>query len=108
MRTLRHCIGGFFIALDERRVPIAMARASWQLGSWGPFQDAYIEGFAAGSDERTKYGGNDDSHSCGTLKYARIEFAGFKLLNDSELNGLTVTRPSLEDVYLELTEGGLP
>src|SRR4029453_8646386 len=39
--------GGFFIALDERRVPIAMARASWQLGSWGPFQDAYIEGFAA-------------------------------------------------------------
>ncbi len=52
--------------------------------------ETYIEGFAAGSDERTKYGGNDDSHSCGTLKYARIEFAGFKLLNDSELNGLTV------------------
>lgn len=52
--------------------------------------EAYIEGFAAGSDERTKYGGTDDSHDCGKLKYARIEFAGFKLLNDSELNGLTL------------------
>jgi hypothetical protein len=47
INPLDDSFGGFFIALDERRVPIAMARASWQLGSWGPFQDAYIEGFAA-------------------------------------------------------------
>ncbi len=30
---------------------------------------------------------------------------GWALDRDLELNGLTVTRPSLEDVYLELTEG---
>ncbi len=52
--------------------------------------ETYLEGFTAGSDERTKYGGTDDAHDCGSLQYARIEFAGFKLLNDSELNGLTV------------------
>lgn len=50
----------------------------------------YVEGFVAGIDENTKYGGTEDSHSCGRLRYVRIEFAGFKLRNDSELNGLTV------------------
>jgi hypothetical protein len=49
-----------------------------------------IEGFVVGSDARTLYGGADDSHNCGTLKYVRIEYAGFKLLNNSELNGLTL------------------
>lgn len=49
-----------------------------------------IEGFVVGSDQRTLYGGGDDAHDCGTLKYVRIEFAGFKLLNNSELNGLTL------------------
>jgi hypothetical protein len=47
INPLDDSFGGFFIALDERRVPIVMARGSWQLGSFGPFQDAYIEGFAA-------------------------------------------------------------
>jgi hypothetical protein len=47
INPLDDSFGGFFIALDERRVPIAMVRTSWQLGSWGPFQDAYIEGFVA-------------------------------------------------------------
>ena len=49
-----------------------------------------VEGFFATSgDERTKYGGEDDAHDCGKLKYARIEFAGFELSEDNELNGLT-------------------
>src|SRR5262245_32598988 len=47
INPLDDSFGGFFIALDERRVPIVMARGSWQLGSWGPFEDAYVEGFAA-------------------------------------------------------------
>jgi hypothetical protein len=47
INPLDDSFGGFFIALDERRVPLAMARASWQLGSHGPFQDAFIEGFVA-------------------------------------------------------------
>ncbi|WNG43181.1 hypothetical protein F0U60_03010 [Archangium minus] len=50
-----------------------------------------VEGFFSTSgDERTKYGGEDDTHDCGKLKYARIEFAGFELAEDNELNGLTV------------------
>ncbi|QAT88914.1 hypothetical protein EJ065_7391 [Corallococcus coralloides] len=50
-----------------------------------------IEGFFATSgDTRTKYGGGDDAHDCGKLKYARIEFAGYELAEDNEINGLTV------------------
>ena len=47
INPLDDSFGGFFIALDERRVPIAMVRSSWQLGSYGPFQDAFAEGFVA-------------------------------------------------------------
>ncbi|MCY1032992.1 hypothetical protein OV207_16090 [Corallococcus sp. BB11-1] len=50
-----------------------------------------VEGFFATSgDVKTKYGGTDDAHDCGKLKYARIEFAGYELAEDNELNGLTV------------------
>ena len=35
INPLDDSFGGFFIALDERRVPIAMARGSWQLGLVG-------------------------------------------------------------------------
>lgn len=38
------------------------------------------------------YGGSDpddDNWSCGTLKYVRIEFAGYQVVQDKELNGLT-------------------
>ncbi len=49
-----------------------------------------IEGFVTNSqDENTKYGGTDDTHDCGKLKYARIEFAGYQLAPGNELNGLT-------------------
>lgn len=36
------------------------------------------------------YGGEDPDHNCGTLMYLRIEFAGFTLSVDNELNGLTL------------------
>lgn len=39
--------GGFFIDLDERRVPLNMLRTSLDLGSFGPFDQAFIEGYAA-------------------------------------------------------------
>jgi hypothetical protein len=48
-----------------------------------------IEGFPAGT-AGTTYGGADATHDCGAIKYARIEFAGFQLAVDNELNGLTV------------------
>lgn len=50
----------------------------------------YVEGFPAGESDDTKYGGTDDAHDCGRLEFVRIEFAGFQLAPDNELNGLTV------------------
>src|SRR5207249_954160 len=35
--------GGFFIALDERRVPLDMFRASYRFGQIGPVSDAFLE-----------------------------------------------------------------
>jgi hypothetical protein len=49
-----------------------------------------IEGFADTFGERIRYGGTDAAHDCGKLKYARIEYAGFLLSTDNELNGLSV------------------
>jgi hypothetical protein len=48
-----------------------------------------IEGFPATQPGIT-YGGTDEAHDCGKLKYVRIEFAGFKLTANNELNGLTL------------------
>ena len=51
-----------------------------------------VEGFADTFGERIRYGATtpDDAHDCGKLVYARIEYAGFALAVDNELNGLTV------------------
>jgi hypothetical protein len=56
--------------------------------------DQFIEGFPTG-DERLKYGGGaanvgDDTHDCGKLKYARIEFGGVPTQPDKEINSLTL------------------
>ena len=49
------------------------------------------EGFPTGTDPaRIGYGGNIATHECGKLKYVRIEYAGFKLNNNNEINSLTV------------------
>lgn len=48
-----------------------------------------IEGIAP-EDPKGAFGGNDDTHDCGTLNYVRIEYAGFQFGADNELNGLTV------------------
>lgn len=49
-----------------------------------------IEGFPSTASGLTVYGGNKADHDCGSLKYARIEFAGYELAKDNELNGLTM------------------
>lgn len=48
-----------------------------------------IEGIPP-TDGRARYGGMDDSHDCGTLRYVRVEFAGYELSANNELNGLTL------------------
>jgi len=39
---------------------------------------------------RAGYGGADAAGSCGVLEFVRIEFAGFAIEQDNELNGLTL------------------
>lgn len=51
-------------------------------------QGPVLEGVA--EVDRAGYGGNEDDWSCGVLEYTRIEFAGFPLEQDKELNGLTL------------------
>lgn len=49
-------------------------------------------GLAEGLEKNSEYGGGsapDAGYSCGTLKWLRVEFAGFELTTDNELNGIT-------------------
>lgn len=46
-------------------------------------------GLAEGFADPPDYGGTDPGHDCGTLQYVRVEWAGFELVIDSELNGIT-------------------
>jgi len=48
-----------------------------------------IEGFPAGTSG-TSFGGTDAAHDCGKVNYLRVEFAGFELAPNNELNALTV------------------
>ncbi len=49
-----------------------------------------IEGGVNNSEGLGLYGGADDNDNSGTLKYVRIEYAGYAYLPDKELNGLTM------------------
>lgn len=46
-------------------------------------------GQAEGFSSPPSYGGTDPAHDCGTLQYVRVEFAGFEIVTDNELNGIT-------------------
>jgi hypothetical protein len=46
-----------------------------------------IEGLPPGPD--TTYGGTDNTHSCGTLAYVRVEFGGAILSPANEINNIT-------------------
>jgi hypothetical protein len=49
-----------------------------------------VEGFGKVVADKVVYGGDAPAHDCGTLNYVRIEYAGFELDTDNELNGLTL------------------
>ncbi len=65
-----------------------------------------VEGFPA-TEARTVFGGADPTHDCGTLRYVRIEFAGFELAPDNELNGLTLAGCGSKTVvdYVQVHKG---
>lgn len=70
-----------------------------------------VEGFPTSYGERIAYGGTNAAHDCGHLEYVRIEYAGFALAVDNELNGLTVagcgdaTTIDYVQVHLGLDDG---
>jgi hypothetical protein len=65
-----------------------------------------IEGFPSGTTG-TGYGGSNAAHNCGTLRYVRIQYAGFELSLDNELNGLTVGGCGSDTVldYIQVHKG---
>jgi len=42
------------------------------------------------TDEAFTYGGTDEADDSGTLQYVRIEFGGFEIIPDKEVNGLSM------------------
>ena len=48
-----------------------------------------VEGISSG-EAFGEYGGDDEEHDCGRLRYVRVEFAGYELSVDNELNGISV------------------
>jgi hypothetical protein len=52
-----------------------------------PAERAFIEGLPQSDD--TRFGGENDDHNCGTLRYVRVEFAGAELAPNNEVNGIT-------------------
>jgi hypothetical protein len=70
-------------------------------GNWGgvlllggaPINDPGGEVDAEGIDPTkgySKYGGDDEDYDCGSMSYVRIEFGGYELSPDNELNNLGV------------------
>lgn len=49
---------------------------------------AYLEGLP--SEPAYTYGGTDAADSSGVLRYVRLEFGGFEIQTDQEINGLTL------------------
>jgi hypothetical protein len=60
INPLDDSFGGFFISLDERRLPLDMLRSSLQLGSLGPLSEAFLEGFAAFGNRDAQFPGIPD------------------------------------------------
>lgn len=66
------------------KAPINVASQAGKGNADGEF---FIEGLPATED--TKYGGSDPAHSCGTLKYVRVEYAGSIFAPNNESNSFT-------------------
>ena len=50
INPIDNSFGGFLVPLDERRMPLDMLLANYQIGSVGPFYEAFLEAYAAIDD----------------------------------------------------------
>jgi len=92
--------GGKLMAVGSKEAPIVFtsnqAAGFRSQGDWAgvvlcgkaPNNLPGGQGVAEGGIE-SPYGGNDPHDNSGTLKYVRIEFPGFEIVTNSEVNGLT-------------------
>lgn len=94
---------GKIVAEGTRTRPIVMtsslAFGKRTPGDWGglvmlgkavvnwPNGTGNIEGLPAAPE--TVYGGTDNTHNCGSLKYVRVEFSGAELQPNDEINSVT-------------------
>lgn len=91
--------GGKIIAEGSKDAPVVFTsdqpKGSRTYGDWGGIilcgkapvnntSEPQIEG-----GPRSKYGGTDPADNSGTLKYVRVEFAGYPFEPNKEINGLT-------------------
>ncbi|RAI99690.1 hypothetical protein LX64_04235 [Chitinophaga skermanii] len=96
--------GSKIIADGTASCPIVFTsdQTSPQSGDWGgiailgraeinqPADTAFIEGLNVTPGPDGYYGGLNNSDNSGILRYVRIEYAGYELGTDNELNGLTL------------------
>lgn len=94
---------GSIHARGSRKAPIVFTSSKPQgernTGDWGGLvllgnapvnrRNPHIEGLQD-EDTRGYFGGNSADSSCGTLEYVRVEFAGYEVYANNELNGLTL------------------
>ncbi len=85
-------------AIGTANDPIIFTSDRKEINAWGgiilagragnniPGGTGNIEGL----EDAVQYGGNNDSDNSGTLRYARIEYAGFSIAEGSELQSLTL------------------
>jgi len=94
--------GGKIEAVGTEQRPIvftsAKPAADRRPGDWGGLvllgkarvnQGARTVEGVGGVGTEIVYGGNEDDDSSGTLKYVRIEYGGYRLSANNEINGLT-------------------
>lgn len=93
--------GGHLAARGNQNQPIVFTSsqpAGQRIpGDWGGISllgqarvnepNALLEGLPV---EHASYGGGDDNWNCGVMEYVRIEFAGYAVANNKELNALTL------------------
>ncbi|MEO8663408.1 MAG: hypothetical protein ABI693_33435, partial [Bryobacteraceae bacterium] len=81
---------GGVLMLGKAQVNVGSNTSGGSCGASGCNNQAgtfYIEGLVANDDGL--YGGTDNTHSCGTLSYMRIEYAGSILSPNNETNSFT-------------------
>jgi hypothetical protein len=88
----------FAIGTSTNPIIFTSAQIDKSVGDWGGIAlcgkatNNLPGGFGTleGGDGTPYFGGSDDADNSGTLKYVRIEYAGYAPLTDKELNSLTM------------------